>query len=77
MMIDADSVICTGAIKCKKLKDAVHTIYYGDKRIDQRPEYCSGREPHIFNSETDSSFVCPFINERVEGKHIYKKVMNF
>lgn len=69
-----DDVICTGAEECKKLKDAVHIIRYGNKDIEQRPEYCSGRHPHRFRPEEDSSHVCPFINKRVEGKRIWMRI---
>jgi len=66
-------VICSGVEKCRKLKNATHTIHYGDKEIVQRPEYCSGRCPHLPRPEEDSSHICPFINERVEGKPIWQR----
>lgn len=68
-----DDVICSGAEECKKLKDAVHIIYYGGKEIHQRPEYCSGRNPHLPMPEEDSTHICPFINKRVEGKKMWKR----
>ena len=69
-------VICTGAKECKELKGAIHIIHCGSKEIKQRPEYCSGRSPHLYRHEEDSGFTCPFINKWVEGRRIWMKVKN-
>ena len=67
-------VICTGVEECRQLKGATHVVYYGDKEIHQRPEYCGGRYPHLYRSEEDKPFTCPFVNRQVEGKRIWERV---
>lgn len=66
-------MICVGARECAKLKDAEHIIYYGDKEIRQRPEYCSGQHPHRFNHEECGSRHCVFLDKQVECVRLYIK----
>ncbi|KKK71624.1 hypothetical protein LCGC14_2912020, partial [marine sediment metagenome] len=49
--MSGDDVICSGVKICSVLKDVVHTIDYGDNKVNQRPEYCSGRHPHRYQHE--------------------------
>lgn len=71
---DINDVICSGYKKCMELKGAVHTFQVGNRTVHQRPENCSGREPHRFRHEEDASHFCSFVNERVEAKRIAVRV---